>query len=115
MKYKLFKKITIYTVWDRIWILLDETTNTPVNEILNWTWTLNLNTDSGSYTAVFTNDSTNSWTITWTWVNLLNDIVVVQNSCILWSSVITSWQQISTYDTNSVAYNQTYYSNNKKL
>ncbi len=96
----------IYTIWDKVGILLDSTTNSPVNERIS-TWSIDLSTNTGIYTAVFSNNSTNSWTISGSWQSLLTNISIIQNSCVLWNTVVTNWWQISAYNTTSVAYNQT--------
>ncbi len=57
--------------WSKLWILLD-TNNNPVQENINLrtSW-LDIVTTTWSYIAVFSPKiSTNTWTITWTWVIL---------------------------------------------
>jgi len=95
-----------YTVWDRVWILLDPITKAPINETTTQQ-TINLTTDPNQYTVVFSNTTSNSWTITGSGISLLTTISIIQSSCVLWNSVVTSWQQITAYNSSSVAYNQT--------
>ncbi|EKD66266.1 MAG: hypothetical protein ACD_49C00055G0003 [uncultured bacterium (gcode 4)] len=94
-----------YTIWDRVWILLDPITKAPINETTT-NQTINLTTDLNNYTVVFSNTTSNSWTITGSGISLLTSISIIQSSCVLWNSVVTSWQQITAYNSSSVAYNQ---------
>ncbi|MDD5213115.1 MAG: fibrinogen-like YCDxxxxGGGW domain-containing protein [Candidatus Gracilibacteria bacterium] len=96
----------IYTIGDRVGILLDSSTNAPVTERIS-TGTLDLNTDTSNYTVVFSNNTTNSGTISGSGQALLTNISIIQNSCVLGNTVVTSGGQISAYNTNTVAYNQT--------
>lgn len=93
-----------YTLWDMVCILLDPSTNLPVN--YTKTWSLDLIDNSWEYTAVCSN-KTNSWTLSGTGQNLLTNISIIQNSCVLWNTVVTSGQQLTAYNTTTVAYNQT--------
>ncbi|MDD5213194.1 MAG: type II secretion system protein [Candidatus Gracilibacteria bacterium] len=95
----------IYTIGDKVGILLDSTTNSPVNERIS-TGNIDLSTDASNYIAVFSNNSTNSGTITGSGQALLNAIAIIQNSCVLGNTVVTNGGQISAYNTTSVAYNQ---------
>ena len=103
-----YTKRFTYTVWDRVWILLDSVTKAPINEILPPSTTqLNLPTDSNLYIAIFSNSSSNSWTITWSWINLQTNISIIQNSCVLWNTAVTSGKSLQAFSSNSVPYNQT--------
>ncbi|MDD5212850.1 MAG: fibrinogen-like YCDxxxxGGGW domain-containing protein [Candidatus Gracilibacteria bacterium] len=96
----------IYTIGDKVGILLDSSTNSPVNERIS-TGSIDLTTNTGTYTAVFSNNSTNSGTISGSGQSLLTNISIIQNSCVLGNTVVTNGGQISAYNTTSVAYNQT--------
>ncbi|EKE30151.1 MAG: hypothetical protein ACD_2C00036G0001 [uncultured bacterium (gcode 4)] len=95
----------IYTVWDRVWVLLDES-KVPIN-LQYSSWSIDLASDSGSYTAVFTNSMSDSWTISGSGLGLLTQISIVQNSCILWNSYVINWSFINSYNSPAVAYDQT--------
>ncbi|MDD5213764.1 MAG: fibrinogen-like YCDxxxxGGGW domain-containing protein [Candidatus Gracilibacteria bacterium] len=96
----------IYTIGDKVGILLDTLTNSPVNERIS-TGSIDLTTNTGTYTAVFSNNSTNSGTISGSGQSLLTNISIIQNSCVLGNTVVTNGGQINSYNTTSVAYNQT--------
>lgn len=57
----------IYTVWDEIWIAIDSTTKTPLNEILSWSITLS------SYTWSLSLYLNSNESISWTWRKLTTD------------------------------------------
>ena len=96
----------IYSRGDRVWVFLDTSTKAPVNMMMA-SGSLDLNTNTGSYTVVFSNTSTNSGTVSWTGQNLLTSISIVQNSCVLGGTIVISGGQISAYNTSSVSYDQT--------
>ncbi len=96
----------LYTIWDKVWIFLDNETNKPIQELFN-TWSLDLLSNTWTYIVQFTNESSNSWTITWTWTDLLTNISIIQNSCVLWNTLIQSWWQTIWYNKENVEYNET--------
>ncbi|EKE29856.1 MAG: glycosyl hydrolase protein [uncultured bacterium (gcode 4)] len=95
----------VYTVWDRVWLLLDSSTKMPVNFLFS-SWSLDLNTNTWSYTVVFTNNSSNSGTIIWSGTSLLTEISIIQNSCVLWNTSVPSWWQMNAYKAKTVSYDQ---------
>lgn len=74
-----------YTIWNKVWVMLNDTTNTPIQES---TWTVNLSTDTTIYKLVFTNSTTNSGVVSASWTNLVTQIQTIANSTITSSS---SW------------------------
>ncbi|EKD29420.1 MAG: hypothetical protein ACD_78C00419G0001 [uncultured bacterium (gcode 4)] len=92
-----------YTYGDRIGIFLDETTNQPIQEIYG-TGVLNIVESTGSYTVQFTNTFTNSGTISGSGTNLLTTISIIQNSCVLWNTVINNGWQIQAYNSQTVPF-----------
>ncbi|MDD5213421.1 MAG: type II secretion system protein [Candidatus Gracilibacteria bacterium] len=66
----------IYTIGNNVGILLNSTTNAPVNEIIS-TGSIDLTTNTGTYTAVFSDTGS----ISGSGVNLLSDILVMHNYC----------------------------------
>jgi prepilin-type N-terminal cleavage/methylation domain-containing protein len=52
----------LYSKWSRLWVILDSTTQEPIQK--TWTWIDILNT-TNTYTAYL--DNSGNWSITWTW------------------------------------------------
>ncbi|MDD5212970.1 MAG: InlB B-repeat-containing protein [Candidatus Gracilibacteria bacterium] len=96
----------VYSVGTKVGIFLDSTTKAPLNERIS-TGSVDLITNTGTYIVVFSNNNSNSGIILGSGQNLLTNISIVQNSCVLGNTVITSGQQLSAYNTTSVAYNAT--------
>ncbi|MDD5213843.1 MAG: type II secretion system protein [Candidatus Gracilibacteria bacterium] len=92
----------IYTIGDNVGILLNSTTNAPVNETIS-TGSIDLTTNTGTYIAVFSDTGS----ISGTGEELLTNISIIQNSCVLGNTVVTNGGQINSYNTTSVAYDQT--------
>ncbi len=73
-----YTKRYFYTIWDKVWILLEEQTNTPITKTNYSTW-LNLETNTNNYKVYFSND-TNSGSITSSWTTLITTIIEKQNT-----------------------------------
>lgn len=65
----------IYVSWNKLWLFLNDTNNTPIQESLSWNIDLAWTYSWSNFKVVFTNSSTNSWVIVWSWVNLYNNVV----------------------------------------
>ncbi len=73
-----YSKRYFYTIWHKVWILLEDETN----QVITWTWTLDLtdeNNETKNFKVYFSND-TQSWSITSSWTNLIEKIVEKQNT-----------------------------------
>jgi hypothetical protein len=101
-----YSKRFYYTFGDAVGVVIDPTTNAPVNA--TFSGTLNLSDASTtSYTAVFSNATSGSGTITSSGASLVTEISIIQNSCVLGNTVIKSGESIKAYKVSSVAYDQT--------
>ncbi len=67
-----------YTIWDKVWIFLSGATNKPLLKTGSLTW-VDLSSDNTEYKIYFSNN-TNSWSITWSWSDLVDEIVENQES-----------------------------------
>ena len=65
----------IYVSWNKLWLFLNDTNNTPIQESLSWNIDLAWTYSWTNFKVVFTNSATNSWLIVWSWVNLYNNVV----------------------------------------
>ncbi|MDD5213136.1 MAG: type II secretion system protein [Candidatus Gracilibacteria bacterium] len=92
----------LYTIGDNVGILLNSTTNAPVNETI-YTGAIDLQTDTQEYKVVFSSTGT----ISGSGQTLLTNISIIQDSCVLGNTVVINGGQISAYNTTSVAYNET--------
>ncbi len=63
-----------YVIWDKLWILLDSTTNTPVQEL--WETDIDLNTNTTEYKAIFSKSDIQ----TLSWTPLYQEIVTKSNN-----------------------------------
>ena len=71
------------------------------------TGSLNLASNTGTYTVFFTSFKTNTGIVTGSGQNLLTTITAIQNTCVLGNSVIQNGGQINAYNSQNVAYDQT--------
>lgn len=103
-----------YTIWNKVWILLEEQTQKPILKTQTLTW-INLETNTGSYVVYFSND-TQSWSYTNSWTELIPIIKENQkttqtikepNNCLFDGRVILSWQSVEAYETPSVPHGNT--------
>ncbi len=63
-----------YAIWDKLWILLDSTTNTPIQEL--WETDIDLNTNTTEYKAIFSKSDIQ----TLSWTPLYEEIVTKSNN-----------------------------------
>lgn len=77
----------VYNFGERVGMLFNSISKAPVTETNSGSLDLTINT--GSYTAIFSN-STASGTISGTGQNLLTNISIIQNSCVLGNIVVTN-------------------------
>ncbi len=71
-----------YTIWNKVWILLEDETNQVITKEKYWTWTLDLtdeNNETKNFKVYFSND-TESGSYTSSWTNLITTIVEEQKT-----------------------------------
>ncbi len=73
-----YSKRYFYTMWDKVWILIEQNTNQPIIKTQSLTW-INLETNTGSFKVYFSND-TQSWNTISSWTNLIETIVENQKT-----------------------------------
>ena len=70
-----------YTIWDKVWIFLSGATNKPLLLTESFTW---VDLSKGYEYKIYFSNNTTSWSITWSWSDLLDEIVKNQGSS--WTS-----------------------------
>jgi len=62
----------VFVSWKKLWILVEDETNIPIQElpIISWSWYLNVETTNDTYKAILENLSIENWVIRWTWSTL---------------------------------------------
>ncbi len=89
-----------FTLWERIIpIFLKKDTKEPANKIENY----DENDNETEYIAQFTNSLSNG-SVSWSWDNLKTQVSIIQSSCLVWTQLLSSWQQTTAYTTSSVAF-----------
>lgn len=83
----------LYTYWNKIWIILDKNTNSPINSNYS-TGEISLSDINKELIVHFTNSNTNSWIINWNWTQLKETIPLIQNSCTYLDKIIYNWENI---------------------
>ncbi len=71
-----------YTIWNKVWILLEDETNQAITKETYWTWTLDLTDTTNQikpFKVYFSND-TQSGSYTSSWTNLITTIVENQKT-----------------------------------
>jgi len=91
-----YKDRYFYSYWDRVWVILDSETNGPINEKYS-SGQISIPSIKDELKVHFTNSNTNSWIISWTGEKLNITIWILQNSCILWWKIVSSWNSITWY------------------
>lgn len=102
----------LYTYWDKIWIIIDNETKKPIQEIY-WTWKLNIISENDK-NKIFKVYFSNTKTEISSWETLLNKIQEEQNSCVLWNLVVKKWEIITAYNSSSVPFLSTCQSTQRK-
>ncbi len=90
-----------YTIWDKLWILLDEN-NIPIQETTSSTWINLSSVDTTGYTAYFWWDTYWEWTSTGTWDVLITQMEWAINNTIPCNPISYSW-----YTITALSHNQT--------
>lgn len=97
-----YSKLTLYTYGERVWVITDEN-NTPIQELYG-EWETTLAESETIHRVQFSNHETENGSVIDSGVDLITKITIIQNSCVLWNSVIPSGQSIQAYQTQSVPY-----------
>lgn len=97
----------IRTFWDDLWIIWDQVLNKPINETMNWTWSIDIRNTTNIYNVLFNASDE----IVWTWWQLFSQIynrdkVLLNNPSLapLDDSLIWYWDM----ETTTIIWSNTY-------
>lgn len=90
----------LYTLWENVWVFVTQE-NIPIQE--TYTGTIDLTSNTGTFIVQFNNNTKNG-SITGNGQDLLTNISIIQNACVLDGTIINGGNIITAYKRKNIGY-----------